>query len=170
MVTTVVSDQSFEALEKKWTPLMHKFAHKWCAFNNGLEYEDVMQELRLVLYNVMQKYEDGKGASFTTYLWRAFRYKVGNLAWGNTMVKHRVPPAAMVSIDLPGNEVEDNRNETTLMDSFTGLSERATLVGLYFAAGETKQTLMRDYSFTKEDVEKAKQELRTAYGARLKVE
>lgn len=61
---------TYEALEKRWTPLMQKFANR-CSF--AVECDDMMQELRIKLWSAQSKFDPNRGAKFVTYLYRAFQ-------------------------------------------------------------------------------------------------
>jgi len=59
----------FRALETQWTPLLRKFA-SWRI--PGMEYEDIMQEMRIVLFNVQRNYDQTKNTKFLTFLYASF--------------------------------------------------------------------------------------------------
>jgi len=58
-----MDDAEYNLLEAQYTPLMRKFA-KWPV--QGLDYDDIMQELRITLLKCQRKYEGDKNIKFVT--------------------------------------------------------------------------------------------------------
>ena len=58
--------EDFEDLERQWAPLLRKFA-RWRI--PGMEQSDIMQEMRIVLFNARRSYDDSKNAKFSTFLY-----------------------------------------------------------------------------------------------------
>jgi DNA-directed RNA polymerase specialized sigma24 family protein len=56
----------YETLEERWRPLLRKIA-MWRI--PGMDYDDVMQEMRIVLFNAQKNYDPGKHAKFITFLY-----------------------------------------------------------------------------------------------------
>ncbi len=63
-----MNDSEYEALEAQWTPLLRKFA-RWAI--PGMDSEDIMQELRIVLLKCQRKYDadETKQTKFITLLY-----------------------------------------------------------------------------------------------------
>jgi DNA-directed RNA polymerase specialized sigma24 family protein len=57
----------YEELETQWAPMLHRFA-RWNI--PGKDYDDLLQEMRIVLFKSQQTYDPKKGAKFITFLWR----------------------------------------------------------------------------------------------------
>jgi len=74
------AELSFEDLERKWTPLMHKLAAR-CSI---AERDDVLQELRLRLWRAKLGFDPTRGAKFGTYLYVALQNTIWKQLW-----KHR---------------------------------------------------------------------------------
>jgi len=65
-----VSTMTHEELEMRYAALLNKFAN-WPI--KGIDREDMMQELRLVLHKAHKKFDSSRGTQFITYLYSAFR-------------------------------------------------------------------------------------------------
>lgn len=127
----------YEALESQWTPLLNRFARWGIA---GIEREDLLQELRVVLWKAQQGYDPSQGVSFMTYLYTSCLHQMLNLR-RRSQCKLRCPEAIPLSLDeevlkltLPGpNEFDDI--ETCAMVSDVGPEARA-LTGAILADAE----------------------------------
>ena len=72
-----VTDQEYETALRQWTPQLVKVARSWIP---NWEFEELMQEFRLVLLKCLRAYDEGRGAKFHTFLYRALQNRVGSLA------------------------------------------------------------------------------------------
>lgn len=121
------SDFAYEALEKQWMPLLRMFAN----WRIGMESEDLLQELRIILFNAQGKYDPDRGVAFKTYLFRALLNRVLKLRQQINAVKARVPPGMHVPLDgAPEPAAED---EVGLLEVLSGIQhdgvrELATLI------------------------------------------
>ena len=61
-----MGDVDYEALEAQWTPLLQKFA-SWPI--PGMDRDDIMQEMRIVLLNCRRLYDKNKNIKFMTLLY-----------------------------------------------------------------------------------------------------
>ena len=61
-----MDDAEYAELEAQWTPLLHKFAGWPIA---GMDREDIMQEMRIVLLNCQRLYNKDKNIKFMTLLY-----------------------------------------------------------------------------------------------------
>lgn len=93
----------YQALERKHAGMLHKFA----SYNIGMEYEDLLQELKLTLWNSALKYKEGSKAKFSTYLFSALRRRVQKLNNQINNVQSRIPPSYISNINESVNE-DDN--------------------------------------------------------------
>jgi hypothetical protein len=60
-----MNDVEYEALEAQWMPLLRKFA-AWPV--PGMDADDIMQELRIILLRSQERYDTGKHTKFITFL------------------------------------------------------------------------------------------------------
>ena len=131
-------DLTYEALETQWMPLLRMFA-RW---RIGMEHEDLLQELRIILFNAQGKYDPGRGVAFKTYLFRALLNRALKLRQQVNAVKARVPPGMLVSLDdVPEPVAED---EMGLLEALSGIQhggvrELATLI----VRGENTPTMRK---------------------------
>lgn len=89
---------TYEELEKQFSPMMKKFAGEFK--NYGLDFDDIMQELRIALWKAQDKFDATRGAAkFSTYVYRAFTTTAGKMSEKITMRKKRVHPSLLVSIE-----------------------------------------------------------------------
>ncbi len=63
-----MNDAEYQVLEEQWTPLLIKFAG-WQV--PGMDHEDIMQELRIILLRSQERYDAGKHTKFITFLYTA---------------------------------------------------------------------------------------------------
>ncbi len=94
-----MTDFEYEALERQWTPMLRKFA-SWQI--PGMDYADIMQEMKVVLVKAQQRYDSGKKAKFITFLYTSclntalkLLYKAGK---GRYPRKSTVPPSLVDSL------------------------------------------------------------------------
>jgi RNA polymerase sigma factor (sigma-70 family) len=95
-----VINSDFEALEREHSGMLHKFAK----YNIGMEYEDLLQELRITMWNASRKYNPDLNTKFSTYLFSALRRRVQKLNTRINNVQSRIPPAFISHINEGVNE------------------------------------------------------------------
>lgn len=105
-----IKDIPFRTLESLWEPLLHKFA---CWNITGVEYNDLLQEMRVVLWRVQQKYSSLSKASFKTYLYRACLNKMFTIHRDNHR-KRRNPGELVMSLE--GRKIEEGLFAPDLLD------------------------------------------------------
>lgn len=88
------NQMSYEELEQQWGGMLHRFT--WDI--DGMDRNDVLQELRIVLMLAQKQYDPTRGCAFSTYLWRSCLNKVGKLRHQVRNVKKRVPARMVVSL------------------------------------------------------------------------
>ena len=107
-----INNTPFTEFEAQWGGMLNKFAG-WNDF--GMEREDILQELRIVLYRAQQQYDPQRGVKLSTYLYRAFlnrTKKMRDRALGKT-VKRQVPFSTMSTLEgLDMLDQEDILDET----------------------------------------------------------
>lgn len=79
---------SYEDLEAQWAPMLHRFA-RWNI--PGKDYDDLYQEMRIVLFKSQQTYDPAKGAKFITFLWRGCLNKIRKIRHQAIGVQKAVP-------------------------------------------------------------------------------
>ena len=148
-------DYTYEALEKQWMPLLRMFAN----WRIGMENADLLQELRIILFNAQEKYDPGRGVAFKTYLFRALLNRVLKLRQRINAVKARVPPGMHVPLDgAPELAAED---EVGLLEVLSGIQhggvrELATLI----VRGENTPTMRKLRGLTPRETRAAMGSLR----------
>ncbi|MEK0326872.1 MAG: sigma factor, partial [Nitrosopumilus sp.] len=90
----ISKNDSFEILDKKYKPLMHKFNNHYKI--PGYETDDIIQELRLSLLRAQQLYNPTREVSFMTYLYKAFDYKM-KLLYRNVQGRKKDIPVNRIS-------------------------------------------------------------------------
>ena len=88
-----MNDAEYEALEAQWTPLLSRFA-SWSV--PGMDHEDIMQELRIILLRSQERYDAGKHTKFITFFYTACLNKMLKLlrdsGMGSAPRQKWVPP------------------------------------------------------------------------------
>lgn len=162
-----VKDLSYIELENQWGGMLHKFS-QWRV--PGMEYDDVKQELRIVLYKAQQKYNSRKpAASFTTYIYRAFLNKVRKLEDRTTALK-RIPTNNLLPLcDSSHDEgawcltctyppmAYDN---TELLDLLGHASPEAQQIAVMSLRGETSRTSWIESGLSNEQIKVGLKELK----------
>lgn len=82
---TAVNNQVLDAnkIIQQWEPQIHKILQTW--FIPGMDKEDLVQELRIVIIKCAKKFDDSRGVKFHTYLYNAFKNYLGILKHKNKM-------------------------------------------------------------------------------------
>lgn len=91
-----LTGDDFERLVETWRPMVIKFAGAWHV--DGLDFDDLTQELLLTLWRAAKQFDPSRGTSFTTYLYNAFRNTMIKLLTRTTR-QMRVPRYLLVPID-----------------------------------------------------------------------
>ena len=116
---------NYELLEMQWRPLLCKFAG-W--FIPGFAQSDLLQELRVVLWEAQEKYDSDRG-SFKTFLYRACLNHMLDLNKSQRCQK-RYPKQPPISLEevviLPA--VEDDLEDIETQEFVTRLSPTAQIV------------------------------------------
>jgi RNA polymerase sigma factor (sigma-70 family) len=85
---------TYEELERQYKPLLIKFA----GWNIGMEHEDLLQELRIILLKAQRHYDPSKG-KFMTYLYRSLLNRVLRLRERTTFSKTRIPYENLIPLE-----------------------------------------------------------------------
>lgn len=72
-----LTDKDFLKHWKEVEGTAHKFCRKYHI--SGFDYEDLVQEAKMELYNTLQVYDKAKGASINTYFYHRLRQRFQNL-------------------------------------------------------------------------------------------
>ena len=88
------SQMPYAELETQWLGMLRRFT--WDI--DGMDKEDVLQELRIVLMMAQKKFDPTLGYAFSTYLWRACLNKVGKLLHQSKGVKRRIPARMIIPL------------------------------------------------------------------------
>lgn len=94
-----MNDAEYVALEEQWAPLLRKFAG-WAV--PGMDHEDIMQELRIILLRSQERYNTGKHTKFITFFYTACLNKMLKLlrdsGMGGAPRQKWVPPYQIFSM------------------------------------------------------------------------
>ena len=103
----------YEELEKTWTPLLAMFSRM--RVGGFMEREDLLQELRIVLYKCQQNYNPALGVSFKTFLFQACHNAIATLRafHGRTV---RIPPMPVILLSKIQMEVTKNYNDIDIRE------------------------------------------------------
>ena len=141
---------SYEQLEEQWQPLLRKFA-SWAI--PGMGFEDIMQEMRIVLYKTQQNFNPRKRVKFITFLYRALLNRALQLLHvagsGSNPRQRTVPPGAVMPMCTGYHEDVQHRHrcficsdpvfavqvDTELTELLAGASPSAVAVGQLIARG-----------------------------------
>lgn len=162
-----VSEISFEELEKQWGGMLRRFA-SWRI--DGYDYDDLYQELRIVLYNAQRSYDATKGAAFITYLWRSCLNKVGKIRHQSAAQK-RIPRDRLVSLCTDNHPYDQEHcptchvlpqttNDTEVFDLLEGTSPEARRIAELSLYGETTRSEWLNRGMTPQQIKKGVKELR----------
>ena len=160
-------DVPFEELEKQWGGMLRRFA-LWRI--SGYEYDDLYQEMRLVLHKAQQSYDPTRGAAFITYLWRACLNKVGKLRH-QTGAQKRVPQDSLVPLCLGDHaydqvycsacrELPSTINDTEVFDLLEGTSAEARRIAELSLYGETTRSEWLRRGMTPQQIKRGVSELK----------
>ena len=164
----------YDKLEDQWAPLLRKFA-SWRI--PGMAYDDVMQEMRIVLFNAGRSYRPGGNAKFSTFLYTAclntalkLLYKAG----GGLRPRKSTVPQALIDPLCGGDHGDDvacqwcaTQHGVLATDdlSMINLLSDATLetraVADLILAGKTSRRSWADSGLTKGQIHDGATELKT---------
>lgn len=161
-----VKSMSYIELEEQWGGMLHKFA-QWKV--PGLEYDDVKQELRIVLYKAQQKYNSKFNASFTTYIYRAFLNKVRKLEDRTNALK-RIPMNSLLPLCDSGHDEgvwcltctypPMAYDDTELLDLLGHASPEAQQIAVMSLRGETTRSAWTESGLSNEQIKTGLKELK----------
>lgn len=119
----------------QWTPKIYKMLQRYPVY--GHEYEDLVQELKMVILRCDKKFDAGRGASFHTYLHRALLNKILQLR----NRQHKIIP-----IYTPAETEDNTENKDTLLNQIkdTKIPDEELLILLTGVAMNTGETLLLD--------------------------
>lgn len=145
MENMLPKQMSYEALEKQWGGMLRRFI--WNI--PGMDREDVLQELRIVLMLAQQRYDPDRGCAFSTYLWRACVNKVGKLLYKTKEVKKRIPAWMIISLCEGDHSTSESTycpsclelpwylDDVEVLDLMTGESQEVQMLAGLILRGES---------------------------------
>ena len=168
-----MTDFEYEALERQWTPMLRKFA-SWRI--PGMDYADIMQEMRIVLTKAQQRYDSGKKAKFITFLYTSclntalkLLYKAGN---GMHPRKSTIPPALTDTL-CDGDHGDGVRcllcasqqdlsvnDDLSMIDLLSGASPEAKAIAGLVLYGNTSRRSWGDAGLTRRQITDGTNELK----------
>ncbi|KKL12933.1 hypothetical protein LCGC14_2530800 [marine sediment metagenome] len=148
--TRLPSEMPYQELETQWLGMLRRFT--WNI--DGMEREDVLQELRIVLMLAQKKYDPTLGYAFSTYLWRACLNRVGKLLHQTREVKRRVPVRLIFPLCDGEHGGEDRRgycstclglpkynDDVEIMELLSNVSQESLMIaGLILRGESTRQS------------------------------
>lgn len=123
--STTVKEMTFEECLKRYKPMIIRETKKHTehVIFNGVEYEDLMQELTIATWNAFNKYDVEVGTQFSTFLFNELR-DGKRRATHHLFAKKRTAPNGSFSIeDTMQNEFDDSCKESGVVDWNTNLEE-----------------------------------------------
>ena len=159
---------TYEELEQQWSPLLHKFAN----WKFGMDEEDILQELRIVLWKAQRQYDPTWGVKFITYLYRALLHKTGQLRDRVQRTKCRVPPASLVTLldfsePMTSTKFKMFRqcmvyDDTTIFDCTAGFSQEAEEIARLILDGERTKKSWESHGLTLSQIRIGLKDLRAS--------
>ncbi len=168
-----MNDFEYEALERQWAPLLRRFA-SWRI--PGMDYDDIMQEMRIVLLKARQGYDEGKHTKFITFLYTSclntalkLFYKAGE---GAHPRKSTVPQS--VVDPLCGGDHGDGeacpwcarqrdlyaRDDLNMIDLLSNASPEAKAIAGLIIGGNTSRRAWSDAGMTRRQITDGANELK----------
>lgn len=148
---------SFDFLDNKYKPLMHKFANKYSI--PGYDIDDIIQELRMSMMKAQEMYDPNKGAAFGTYLQKTFDSKMKSIWIREQGRKKNIPAKKIISIALIVEKPIINQNELDDIEMLTGLSKEATILSKEILKGNTSNISWLATGLTQREIRLGKQEI-----------
>ena len=149
---------TFEILDKKYKPLMHKFNNHYKI--PGYETDDIIQELRLSLLRAQQLYNPTREVSFMTYLYKAFDYKM-KLLYRNVQGRKKDIPVNRISYIheehvMEPSVIDDNLDTAEIL---AGLGKEARKLSEQILEGNINHKGWLAAGLSREEIEHGKAEL-----------
>jgi hypothetical protein len=172
MESVQIKDVPYEDLEKQWAGMLHRFVWRI----EGIDPEDILQELRVVLMNAQQRFDPAKGVAFSTYLWRACKNRVGKLRHQTLNVKKRIPPTQQVVFcDMEHSDTMYTEirycsicrqlpveiDSTEMFDLLFGTSKDVRVLANLIVGGYRTRKTWEEYGLTSEQIKSGMAGLRT---------
>ena len=163
-ITVPDKELAFDVLAKKWEPLLNKFA----SWKFGMEYEDLYQEMLLLLYKAQNSFDPSRHTSFITYLYRAALNRVRHLKHVTTELQRVIPQHALVPLcdgtgcahfDPNGTYHPSIVDDVSGIDLLVGASAPAKKVASLFAKGVSVNNLTI-HGLTKQQADTGLRELK----------
>lgn len=148
---------SFEFLDKKYKPLMHKFDKKYTL--KGYDTDDIIQELRITLFKAQQLYDPTRGASFITYLYTAFDSRMKGIYRDTQGRKKDIPVKRISSLNLIVETPIVRNNELDNIDVLTGLGEEARIISEQVLKGNTSNKSWLAAGLSQKEIRLGKKEI-----------
>lgn len=141
-------DMKYEELEQQFAPLLAKFA----GWNIGMEREDLLQELRIILLKAQRRYDPNKG-KFMTYLYRSLLNRVLRLRERTTFSKTRIPRENIIRL-------ADVENTLTVSDDLDAAEilggikrPEARVIALLILNGQTRDKDWAQWGLTSQQIQ-----------------
>ena len=173
LTVTEGSVEGYEELESQWLPLLRKFA--WQI--PGMDHDDVMQEMRIVLFNAKRRYDQGKNTKFLTFLYVSclntalkLLYKAGG---GKKPRKSTVPQSLIEPLcdGEHGDGVSCSwcaaqsgvlaTDDLSMIDLLSGATLEARTIAGLILAGDTSKRAWTDFGLTGKQIRNGATELGT---------
>ncbi len=164
----------YKRLEEQWSSLLRKFA-SWRI--PGMDYDDVMQEMRVVLFNADRNYDPGKNAKFITFLYTSclntalkLLYKAGG---GSKPRKATVPQSITDplcdgdhgdSIACSWCAAQQNLmavDDMSMVDLLSNASAEAQTIAGLVLSGNGSRRAWSDFGLTRMQITSGTRELKT---------
>mgnify|MGYP001057533628 CR=1 FL=1 len=134
--------QKYNSLDEacqKLAPMVHKHANKWVR-NHRQDYDDLVQAGYLGICIAWEKFDETKGASFSTYAWLWIRERIKATAEGNWKVFNNMHYKPIEDqTDLEGYSIDERAiDKARLLDK---IETKAKKIFQLREEGETFQTI-----------------------------
>ncbi len=168
---------AYEKLERQWSPLLNKFA-SWRI--PGMDRDDLMQEMRIVLFNAEKNYKPVGRAKFLTFLYTAclntalkLLYKAG----GGSRPRKSTVPQALIDPLCDGEHGDGvacswcaaqqgvlATDDLSVVDLLSGSTLEARTVAGLILSGETSRRSWVNFGLTGKQIQNGATELKTLLG------
>ncbi len=116
----MITDEEYLEALVQWSPQLHRLARSYIPY---YDYEDILQELRIVLFKCLQQFNSNNGAKFHTYLTHALRNRLGRIKEQMTSPvvsktkggRHNPPPNLILYLGTMNQS--DNESESSPLTS-----------------------------------------------------
>jgi DNA-directed RNA polymerase specialized sigma24 family protein len=157
---------SYEELESRYGYMLDRFSRY--RIGGHVDSEDIKQELRIALVMAQQNYQADKpgAASFGWYLWQSMQNTVYKLDLKCNRRPSKVGVSQRVSLEQTGIDIEGPElEELEVVELLTGLSREAQTLARGVLRGETSELSWRRLGLTRQQIKRARAELRPLLGA-----